>query len=255
MNFTNRFASIAALAAAGTMAATPLAAAELPRTAPPVAVAAPGIFDADAVNADQYRYYRRNRVDAGDVIGAVVVLGTIAAVASAVGKSGRTRGDEYRYPQQRYPYPDQRYPGNDGRYDYRSNAPDGRYDGGRGIDDAVDMCAREVERNARIETVDCGHPFGRWMARLGPPEHRRQFQLRDRLGRTRPQRRLRKRRRLPRLGRGRRRAVGRSTLRCGARVARRFDASGCRSGADRRRRSLRHRRVARLQRLRSLFSA
>lgn len=154
MKLTNRFASVAALAAAGTMAATPLAAAELPRIVPPVAVAAPGIFDVDAVNADQYRYYRRNRVDAGDVIGAVVVLGTIAAVASAVGKSGRTRGDEYRYPQQRYPYPDQRYPGADGRYDYRTSAPEGRYDGGRGIDGAVDMCAREVERNARIETVD-----------------------------------------------------------------------------------------------------
>ena len=79
-----RFASAAALAASLSMAATPLSAAELPQLAGHRAVEAPGVFDADAVNADGYRrWHRRDRVDAGDVIGGILVLGTIAAVASA----------------------------------------------------------------------------------------------------------------------------------------------------------------------------
>lgn len=140
----SRFASAAAAAACATMAAAPLSAAELPQLALHAAVATPGVFDADAVNAHQYRYYRRSRTSAGDVIGAVVAIGAIAAVASAVGRANtRTRGGEYRYPDQDY------------RYDYRNRSYDSRYDdGSRGIDRAVDMCAREVERNARVDTVD-----------------------------------------------------------------------------------------------------
>lgn len=144
----SRFACAAAVAACAAMATAPLAAAELPQIPAPIAVDAIGVFEADAVNAAQYRYfrpYRRNRTSAGDVIGAVVAIGAIAAVVSAVGKaSTQTRDD--RYPQ-RYPYPDR-------PYDYRSSSPDVRYDGTRGLDRAVDMCAREIERNARIDQVE-----------------------------------------------------------------------------------------------------
>jgi hypothetical protein len=140
-----RFASASALVAAASMAAAPLAAAELPRLAGHAVVATTAVFDADSVNADGYRrWHHRDRVDAGDVIAGVLVLGTIAAVASAASKSRQDR--EYRYPQ-RYPAPDR-------PYDYRSGSTDSRYNDGRGIDRAVDMCAREVERTARVDTVD-----------------------------------------------------------------------------------------------------
>lgn len=143
---TFRFAPTAAIVACAAMATSPLAAAEMPQQSRPVAIAATGAFDADAVNVhqyyDPYGRYRRNRTSVGDVIGTVVAIGAIAAVASAVSKASsrdRTRG---------YPYPD---PSDDQRKDYRSRNYD---DGGRGIDRAVDMCAQETERNARIETVD-----------------------------------------------------------------------------------------------------
>ncbi len=140
-----RFASASALVAVASMAVAPLAAAELPRSAAPAAVATAGVFDADAVNADNYRRWRhRDRVDGGDVVAGVLVLGAIAAIASAASNSNRDR--QYRYPQ--------RYPASDRPYDYRSGSIDSRYDGSRGIDRAVDVCAREVERNAKVDTID-----------------------------------------------------------------------------------------------------
>lgn len=145
-----RLASAGALAAAASMVATPIAAAEPSRTAMPIAVGAPAVFDADAVNADGYRrWHRRDRVDAGDVIAGVLVLGTIAAVASAASKASRER--DYRYPQ--------RYPSAGDRYDYRA-APNAPYDTRGGIDRAVDTCAREIERNVRIDTVDGVDRYG-----------------------------------------------------------------------------------------------
>jgi len=135
-----RFATAAALAATASMAAAPLAAAELPRFATPV-----GISDADSVNAQNHRRWRRDRVDAGDVIGGLLVIGTIAAVASAASKA--SRNDRYRDR-------DYRYPGGDYRYDYRNRPTGSGWNDNRGLDRAVDMCAREVERNARIDSVD-----------------------------------------------------------------------------------------------------
>lgn len=140
-----RFASASALIAAASMAAAPLAATELPHIAAPAAVATAAVFDADALNADNYRRWRhRDRVDGGDVVAGVLVIGAIAAIASAASKSNRDR--DYRYPQ-RYPAPDR-------PYDYRSGPTSSRYDDSRGMDRAADMCAREVERNARVDTVD-----------------------------------------------------------------------------------------------------
>ena len=138
-----RFASAAALAATASMVAAPLAAAELPRLPGHAAVTTAGAFEADDVNGANHRRWRhRDRVDAGDVVAGVAVVGVLAALASAVSK--QSKRDRART--EGYPYPDR-------PYDYRAPT-DSRYGDGAGIDRAVDMCAREVERNGAIDTVD-----------------------------------------------------------------------------------------------------
>ena len=149
MAITTRFASAAGLLAALSLAATPVSAAELPTDVSRSSLAAAGAWDSDGENANQYRYrgYRRNRVDAGDIIGGIVVIGTIAAIASAASRASQDRryGD-YRYRDYRY---------RDRPYDYRSYRGDNRYNNdGRGIDRAVDMCVDRVERDARVDRVN-----------------------------------------------------------------------------------------------------
>lgn len=161
----HRFASAAALAATLSMAAAPLAAADLPQVAAPASAGQGGIFDADSVNAQGHRrWYRRDRVDAGDVIGGILVLGTIAAVASAASRASQRA----RYPDRDYRYPsrdrdygydrDYRYPSRDRGYGYerddRGRPYGSRMNDSRGIDRAVDMCAAEVERSARVDAID-----------------------------------------------------------------------------------------------------
>lgn len=104
------------------MAATPLAAASLPEPSTPTSFETAGVFDAQSVNADGYRrWHRRDRVDAGDVIGGILVIGTIAAIASAASKASQ---------RDRYPDRDYRYPNRDRDYgydrDYRSRPYDSR---------------------------------------------------------------------------------------------------------------------------------
>lgn len=136
-----RFASAAAIAACCVMATAPATATQLPRASAPSA----SVLDIGAVNAQNHRRWRRDRVDAGDVIGGLLVIGTIAAVASAASKA--SRNDRYRDR-------DYRYPGGDYRNDYRTPPYDSRWGDSRGLTRAVDMCAAEIERNARIDTVD-----------------------------------------------------------------------------------------------------
>ncbi len=127
-----------ALLALVSLTAIPAQAAELPRAAAPaVSSAAPAWAPGDDVAYDHryYRYRRHRGVSAGDVLAGVLILGGIAAVANAA------KGSRDRYPQPVPRYPDPR------RGDYR-------YDDGRGIDRAVSMCVDEIERNARVETVD-----------------------------------------------------------------------------------------------------
>jgi hypothetical protein len=119
------------------MAAAPLAAAEFPHiSSQPIT----GVLSTNSVNADNHRWHRRDRIDGGDVVAGVLVIGAIAAIASAASK-----------PRQERPYP---YPAPDRPYDYRSGPTDSRYTDSRGLDRAVDMCAREIERTARVDTVD-----------------------------------------------------------------------------------------------------
>lgn len=144
-----RIASVAGLAAALSMAATPAAAADLPVSTARAAVDMPAAWNADNANADGYRGYRYRRhrgVDAGDVIAGVLVLGTIAAVASAASKNNRDRNYRDR------DYRDRDYRDRD--VNYRTRRNDSRYDANGGINNAVNMCVNEIERDVRVENVD-----------------------------------------------------------------------------------------------------
>ncbi len=136
-----KFSSATAVAAAFSMLAAPAAAAGLPR---PGAVQ---VYDAAAGDAHQYGYGRGrhhhhdNDIDAGDVLAGVLILGGIAAIASA---ASNDRDDDYRGGDYRYP--------EDARY--RTPEPQPRFEG-RGMDRAADMCVAEVERrDARVGSVD-----------------------------------------------------------------------------------------------------
>ena len=152
MAHSYRFAAFAGMAAAVSMAATPAAAAEISPTAHAamtmtIPIDAPGVFDAEAVNADRYRRYRgyrRGRVRTGDVLAGVLIIGGIAAIANAASNSSKNkRSDDYRNE-------DRRYRDND----YQDRRGDARYDGSRGIDGAVSQCVSRIERDVRVDTVD-----------------------------------------------------------------------------------------------------
>lgn len=136
-----RFAALPALLSTLSLVTTPAMAAELP-TAPvraDVSATVPiwhGGQDSTSYHR-RNRYYRHDRgVDAGDVLAGVLIIGGIAAIASAATKNNDN--DRYR---DRTDYPDDR------RDTYR-------YDNDRGIDRAVTICADEIERDARIDTVN-----------------------------------------------------------------------------------------------------
>ena len=119
---TSRFASLAAIAAALSLAATP-------------------------ASARDWHRHHRDGVDGGDILAGALIIGGIAAIASAASKSKRDREiREDRYPNPE-PYPQE-------RYDYRAPPPAHDYQAG-GINDAVNSCAGEVERgDARVASVD-----------------------------------------------------------------------------------------------------
>lgn len=138
MPFTKSISTLPALLAAASLTAVPAQAADIAVPASPSAIVvapawAPG--DDDAEGYRRYRHRRHRGVDAGDVIAGILILGGIAAVASAAKKS------------------DDRYPPRDARYrePYRQDA---RYDGARGLDRAASMCVESIERDVRVDTVD-----------------------------------------------------------------------------------------------------
>lgn len=151
MTILSKSTSALALMAALSMAATPAAAVEMPlytigTSGPMASHAAPA---QDAADHHRWRRYRRDRgIDAGDVLAGVLVIGGIAAIASAASKNKRDR--DYR--NRDYRYRDRDYRNQDSRY--RDRRGDSRYDGARGLDNAVNMCVREIERDVRVDTVD-----------------------------------------------------------------------------------------------------
>ena len=145
MMMKSKTACGAALIAALSLSASPASAADMAPAFGSSAVAASASWSPDAESTayygryyDPYRYrHRRNRVDAGDVIAGVLILGGIAAVANAVKDSNRN--ERYR----NRDYRDNR----DRDYPYRN--PDVT-----GIDRAASMCVSAIERDARVEAVD-----------------------------------------------------------------------------------------------------
>lgn len=90
--------------------------------------------------------HHRNHVDAGDVLAGILIIGGIAAIASAVNSNKRgSRNDRSRYPGDN---PDARA----GRY---GNDNDQQWQQNGGVDSAVNRCTSEVSRGSdRGTTVE-----------------------------------------------------------------------------------------------------
>jgi hypothetical protein len=90
--------------------------------------------------------HHRNRVDAGDVLTGILIIGTFAEIASAASQNKRDRrADDRRYPGG---YPRERSNG------YGTNN-DQQWQQNGGVDSAVNRCTSEVSRGSdRSATVD-----------------------------------------------------------------------------------------------------
>lgn len=92
-------------------------------------------------------------IDGGDVLAGVLVLGTIAAIASAASKNSRDKREQ----DVRRPGDDSWRYGDDTRDDNRPADTSRPSDMGRSVslDNAVDTCVADVERGSnRVDTVD-----------------------------------------------------------------------------------------------------
>ena len=157
-------ACAATLLASATMIAAPVAAATrtVPITIPLSAKPAsqPAWTSADeSWNDRRWRGYRhhRDRIDGGDLLAGILVIGGIAAIASAASENKDRRRDRREYPQ------------NDRPYDYRDEGRDrdfGDRDPGNGrgaMDRAVDACAAEAARTGQIDEIfDVEKIDGEW---------------------------------------------------------------------------------------------
>ncbi|MCW1430005.1 hypothetical protein [Novosphingobium sp. JCM 18896] len=132
------------------------------RTAAALAAAAALSLSATPAMARGWnRHHDRGGLDAGDVFGGLLIIGGVAAIASAVSKSNKDRQarDNANYPDQARYY-DQYYrdargdeAADYGRDDYRA-PPASSWRSGVSVDAAVDACVGEVERDRSIESVD-----------------------------------------------------------------------------------------------------
>ncbi|WP_231735461.1 hypothetical protein [Novosphingobium sp. CCH12-A3] len=124
-----------------------MALAALATTALPVAAEAHGRWDRGGWGG---RGWHRDRggVDGGDVLAGLLIIGGIAAIATAASKAEKKRNsgedDGYRY----RPEDDQRdVQPDDWRDDSRAGV------GSRGLNDAVDSCVTEAERKGEVDEV------------------------------------------------------------------------------------------------------
>lgn len=132
---TSRFAAVLASAAAFSMIATPAM--------------------AGGYGGWGGGYRHRDRVDAGDVITGILIIGGIAAIASAASNNSKNKryersGDDGRY--------------EDGRYEQDRNSRDyagddrPQWQEGSGINGAINRCLSEVGRgssqNAEVDSVN-----------------------------------------------------------------------------------------------------
>jgi hypothetical protein len=158
MTKPNRLALAPAMIAAVSLVATPASAASLPAMqtssaslSQNVATGA-GLPDwSDASVTQDFgrfgrfgRYRGRNRIDAGDVLTGILIIGGIAAVASAANSNNRRNRNRDRDYREDRRVEDRRV---DDRRTRSSN-------GSSGLDNAVSLCTAAIERDVRIESVD-----------------------------------------------------------------------------------------------------
>jgi hypothetical protein len=99
--------------------------------------------------------WRRNRVDAGDVLIGAAILGGVIAIANSNNRRERDRDVVVIERDRDFRDPDRRY--DDRRVDRRST-------GSSGLDNAVDQCLARIERDVRVEGVDNVERTGRgWL--------------------------------------------------------------------------------------------
>ncbi|MGC1269552.1 MAG: hypothetical protein WA842_03035 [Croceibacterium sp.] len=147
----NRLTIAAALAAGISLIATPVAAAGLPvaghvqvRNADYDSAAGHGRGNRDWGGRNWGRHRGHDRIDGGDILTGLLILGGIAVIA------GAANGSNDREPDYPVTYPE----------DSRGSQPGSYSSGGRsyesgGMDRAVEMCVGEVERrNADVGEVD-----------------------------------------------------------------------------------------------------
>ncbi len=160
-----RMAKFSALAASTALVLTgfspAMAAPMYPGTsvATPIEAGALG-WSADNENAQGWRSYRGNRgyrghrhrggIDGGDLLAGILVIGGIAAIASAASNNSRDRR-----------YEDRDYRSENQRYDDRSadRRDDSRYDRGTGdMESAINACSsaaeRQAGRDARVSAIE-----------------------------------------------------------------------------------------------------
>lgn len=163
MALTFRALALASALAGTTLVAAPAAAAPV---SPGIALGAPSAaFDFSRYNAasdtadwrrcrwncgwGRHRGWRRNRIDAGDVLIGAAIIGGIAAIASSNNRRQRER--DVVIVERDVRQPDVRY--DDRRYDDRRTATP-RGTGASGLDNAVDQCLDRIERDVRVDTVE-----------------------------------------------------------------------------------------------------
>ena len=127
--------SATGMIAALSMAITPAYAAELPEMAPHSSAPVSHNWEQGDETAERHRRYRYRRhrgIDAGDVLTGVLIIGGIAAIASAASdRSDRRRAERTRY---------------------RESNPRASVD--RSIDRAINGCLSRIERDVRVEAVN-----------------------------------------------------------------------------------------------------
>ncbi|MBV7266738.1 hypothetical protein [Erythrobacter ani] len=160
----SRTGAVAGLIAAISMTATPAAADDLPRLPASVGSSIYADFDHSAYDGEfesgEWRrwgrrgwrrggWHRRRGIRGGDILAGVLILGGIAAVASAANNNRRHRDRDVVIVDRR----DRDYDRRDRDYDRRDNRR-GYNASASGLDNAVDQCVRQIERDVRVDTVD-----------------------------------------------------------------------------------------------------
>lgn len=130
------------------------------RTRPAVAISLAAALSLVATPAmarggwGHHRHHRGDGIGAGEVFAGLLVLGGIAAIASAASSKNRqSREADYTYPDRDYRAQEDGYyvPPAGGR----DRDEQGERYGARNIDGAVDDCVAEIERgDRRVDSVD-----------------------------------------------------------------------------------------------------